>query len=247
MYLKKRIDSQVGFYKSRIRENEANSDFTFNYSTLIMTLASLFATVSASDPTGNLRWLTILSAILPALAALLGAFRQLYGWDRQTTIYKDARIGLERAQLIAPDDDRREQANLLDVFPRIVNDTEGVLSAEVNQWGQYILSKEADVDKERGALERMAADMQLTEAQMEALKAVLANASAQIVAVSTSETRALPPQSAPEAQVVDGTEEAAAEDAGGETPAVPPTDEGEQPPSNGENSPPDSEPPTVEG
>src|SRR5512134_2847733 len=81
IYQEKRIAAQVSFYESRMRENHLNSDFTFTAGALVMTLSSLIATVSAS---GGSSYLTLISAILPAFAALLGSFRQLYGWERQT-------------------------------------------------------------------------------------------------------------------------------------------------------------------
>ncbi|NWF69448.1 MAG: SLATT domain-containing protein [Chloroflexi bacterium] len=142
LYLNKRVESQMNFYTTRIRENELNSDFTFTASTFVMTLSSLLATISASDPAGSLRALVIWSAILSALAAMLEGFRQLYNWDRQLAIYRDAKLGLERAALIIPDNDLLDQSDIGAVYPRMIASTELVLTNEVNQWGQFLLDKE---------------------------------------------------------------------------------------------------------
>jgi hypothetical protein len=142
LYLQKRLGSQTKFYDSRVRENELNSNFTFTAATLVMTLSSLFATIGASDPGGSTRWLVFFSAVLPAFAALLAGFRQLYGWDRQVAIYRSAKLGLERAALIVPDNDLISESDIADVYPRLISSTEAVLTNEVNQWGQFLLDKE---------------------------------------------------------------------------------------------------------
>src|SRR5262249_31665943 len=100
IYVEKRIASQVGFYESRVKENQFNADFTFTAGAFIMTLSSLIASISTTAGSAS-PYLSLLSAVLPAFAALLGAFRQLYGWERQTNIYRDSLLGLERVQLVA--------------------------------------------------------------------------------------------------------------------------------------------------
>src|SRR5262245_44549329 len=79
IYRALRIGSQMKFYEDRISENIQNSNFTFLWATIIMGLASFLALVSTLAP--ELRVLAGVAAVLPALAALLSAFRQLYGWD----------------------------------------------------------------------------------------------------------------------------------------------------------------------
>src|SRR5690349_14134608 len=90
IYVDKRLNSQADFYRSRVRENNSNANFTFLVSTAVMSVSALVAAVSAvsSSP-----FFSLLSAILPAFAALLAAFRQLYGWERQSSIYQDALMG----------------------------------------------------------------------------------------------------------------------------------------------------------
>jgi hypothetical protein len=163
LYLQKRLGSQTKFYESRVRENELNSNFTFTAATLVMTLSSLFATIGASDPGGSTRWLVFLSAVLPAFAALLAGFRQLYGWDRQVAIYRSARLGLERAALIVPDNDLISESDIADVYPRLISSTETVLTNEVNQWGQFLLDKEKQNEQDVSRLEVIDASTQLEQ------------------------------------------------------------------------------------
>lgn len=139
IYMEKRVESQVDFYQSRIRENELNSDFTFTTGAFIMTLSSLIATLSAG---GAMLGLSLIAAILPAIAALLASFRQLYGWDQQITIYRDSKLGLQRARLLAPDDDKVGEVDLVEIFPQLVVASEEVFTSEVSQWGQFIAEKE---------------------------------------------------------------------------------------------------------
>src|SRR6185369_914194 len=108
---------------------------------LVMTISSLVATISASvkDPFWT-PFLTVMSAMLPAFAAVLASFRQLYGWERQASIYRDALLGLERVRLLAPDDDRITAADLTKVYPELVASSEKVFTGEVSQWGQFVVS-----------------------------------------------------------------------------------------------------------
>jgi hypothetical protein len=178
LYMQKRVDSQSKFYENRVRENEFNSDATFTAATFVMTLSSLFATIGASDSTGSSRWLIVLSAILPAFAALLSGFRQLYGWDRQVSIYRSAKLGLDRASLIVPDNDMVVDTDLSEVYPRLIASTELVLTNEVNQWGQFLLDKEKQNEQQVERIEVIDATTQQEQvrvyaqtAEMEAVPA----------------------------------------------------------------------------
>src|SRR5690349_9986287 len=133
IYQTKRINAQSDFYQSRIKENNRNADFTFSVGALVMTISSLVATISASvkDPFWT-PFLTVMSAMLPAFAAVLASFRQLYGWERQASIYRDALLGLERVRLIAPDDDRITLSDLTKVYPELVSSSEKVFTGEVS-------------------------------------------------------------------------------------------------------------------
>lgn len=173
IYLEKRLQGQLTFYESRIRENDLNSDFTFTLGTFIMTLSSLLATISAS---AAIPLLALISAVLPALSALLAAFRQLYGWDRQSAIYRDAVLGLEKIRLLAPDDDRLPFSDITPIFPRVVMTSEAVFTAEVNQWGQIFTASAEQEEAQnvpRDPLARMIAAANLSDDQAAAIQSIV--------------------------------------------------------------------------
>jgi hypothetical protein len=186
IYMEKRVQSQIKFYESRVRENQLNADFTFGLGTLVMTLSSLVATISASV---NLPFLSLLAAVFPAFAALLGSFRQLYGWERQSNIYRDALMGLERVKLISPDDDRIAAADLTQIYPRLIVGGETVFTGEVNQWGQFVQSTELEAAAETAdskAYNSLVDDLQgrteklggLSDEQINTIKSILAGGKA---------------------------------------------------------------------
>lgn len=173
IYLEKRLQGQLTFYESRIRENDLNSDFTFTIGTFIMTLSSLLATISAS---AAIPLLALISAVLPALSALLAAFRQLYGWDRQSAIYRDAVLGLEKIRLLAPDDDRLPYSDITPIFPKVVMTSEAVFTAEVNQWGQIFTASAEQEEAQsvpRDPLARMIAAAKLSDDQAAAIQSIV--------------------------------------------------------------------------
>lgn len=198
IYLEKRLNSQADFYKSRVRENQSNANFTFTFSTAVMTLSAFVATVSAviSSPIFSL-----LSAILPALAALLAAFRQLYGWERQISIYQDALMGLERVRLLAPEKDRIALADLSTIYPNIVTGGEQVFTGEVNQWGQFVQNADKNAQEETTDTQvtnALMSDLQLSDEQIATIRKIVAAGtprpafSQQTITVHPEETSALP-------------------------------------------------------
>jgi hypothetical protein len=174
IYAEKRIDAQKNFYKSRIKENNKNADFTFATGAFVMTVSSLVATVSASiqDPFWTPA-LTVASAMLPAFAALLASFRQLYGWERQASIYRDALLGLERVNLLAPDNDRISAADLRKIYPQLVTESETVFTGEVSQWGQFVVSADQKTDKGDQALQALFNNVELTDEQRASMQSIL--------------------------------------------------------------------------
>lgn len=198
IYVDKRLESQVAFYESRIRENQANADFTFNVGAAVMTISALVATLSA---TGNLPVLSLLSAILPAFAALLASFRQLYGWERQISIYRDALLGLERVKLITPDKDRMPLADLPAIYPKLVTNSEFVFTGEVNQWGQFVQNTDQAAEEETTdtrSTNALMSDLRLSDEQIDTIRKIVAAGtpkaafSQQTITVHPEETSALP-------------------------------------------------------
>ena len=185
VYAHKRIEAQVDFYQSRIKENERNADFTFGMGALVMTISSLVATVGASvrDPFWTPA-LTVMSAILPAFAALLAAFRQLYGWERQSSIYRDALLGLEKVRLLAPDDDRVAASSLQEIYPDLVKRSETVFTGEVSQWGQFVVDKDGEKSQGDTAMNQLFGNLNLTDAQRETIQSILVAGKAGDVSIS---------------------------------------------------------------
>ncbi|MFN8372707.1 MAG: SLATT domain-containing protein [Anaerolineae bacterium] len=171
-YLKHRIDVQKRFYRDRIQENMLNSDFSFISATVIMAITSFLSAASAVLGTPIV---TFIGALLPALAATLGAFRQLYGWDRQSRIYQDAMRGLARAGLRIPDNDELPNKNLATIYPPLVTAIEDVFKAEISQWGQFVLDKDKQTDEEAAAdpFNRLINNMGLSEEQISAIRKIV--------------------------------------------------------------------------
>ncbi|HEX2907187.1 MAG TPA: SLATT domain-containing protein [Phototrophicaceae bacterium] len=174
LYLDKRIEVQLDFYQNRGRENQLNSDFTFTIGTLIMTLSALLATIGA---TAAIPIFALISAILPAFSALLAAFRQLYGWDRQSALYRDAALGLEKIRLLVPDDDRLAYSDISPLFPKLVISSETVFTAEVSQWGQVVMASEEDEKEAQSSdpLARLMASANLSSDQIAAIENIVSS------------------------------------------------------------------------
>jgi SMODS and SLOG-associating 2TM effector domain 1 len=171
-YLQHRIEVQKRFYRDRINENVLNSDFSFNMATAIMAITSFISLASAviGSPV-----VTLVGALLPSLAATLAAFRQLYGWDRQTRIYQDAIRGLERSGLLIPDNDELPKKDLTKVYPPLVTAIEEVFKGEISQWGQFLLEKDKQSETEaaRDPFNRMIASMNLSEDQITKIRRII--------------------------------------------------------------------------
>lgn len=185
LYLARRVEYQLGYYNSISKEAEGNSELMFKLGALLMTVSSLFAAFGtmatgpdAPEWTGTLRLIT---ALIPAFVALIGSFTQLYQWDRQSALYRDSILGLERARLIAPDLDEVDPMTALRVFPDLVKNVETVFQDEVNQWGQIALGKDQDgedIDPVREFAEQFNLDIydengQVDEAKLGPLRAIL--------------------------------------------------------------------------
>lgn len=146
VYNKMRVDGQLSFYKSRIREYDANAGFMLGMSAVIMGFSSI---ISAYGALANNPGFALITTLLPAFAALLASFRQLYQWEKQSVLYRDAMLGLEEARLVMPDDDMFDPRTSAVLLPKLVNVTEEVFVAEMNQWGQIAMgSKDEDEDND---------------------------------------------------------------------------------------------------
>ena len=139
LYLSRRIGFQMEWYKSTIKLAEGNSDFMFRLGAMVMTLSSLMAALSTQTDSPEIKLFT---ALLPAFAALIASFRQLYQWDRQASLYRDTVFGLEETRLLVPDEDQWSLDVSHKIYPELVEKAENVFYEEVNQWGQIALGSE---------------------------------------------------------------------------------------------------------
>lgn len=148
LYLTNRLQSQMRWYQARAAEYEINSDKVFRYGALIISattvlaalgtgnLAEFLATIGISNISAEIR---ILTAVLPAIAALITSISQLYNWDRQAKLYRDTIMGLERAQLILPTLENVDPVTAQRIYPQLVQQAEAVFAREADQWGQIAL------------------------------------------------------------------------------------------------------------
>lgn len=146
IYVARRLDYQLSYYKAKMLEYERSSDRAFRLGALIMSITSLLAALGTQNNEAS-AGLRLLTAILPALAALVASFRQLYQWDRQAQLFRDTILGLQRASLTLPDLDQVDTTTAARVFPSLVKEAETVFEDEVNQWGQIALG---DTEQKEG-------------------------------------------------------------------------------------------------
>lgn len=180
VYVARRLDYQYDYYRRKMRDFESNSNRAFQAGALIMTVTSLLAALGTGDSAPG--WLRLSIAILPALAALVASFRQLYQWDRQAQLYKDTTLGLQRASLALPDLDQVDSRTAIRVFPDLVARTEKVFEDEVNQWGQIALGDQ-EKKEEQDSIIQFAKDYgidifnedgELDDSKVESVRQILA-------------------------------------------------------------------------
>lgn len=130
IYQIQRVENQKGYYRARIDEFRMNAGCMLVASAVLMGLST---TISLLSITGDSAGWMLITAILPAVAAALTAFRGVYQWERQLSLYEDSLIELRRAGnvivgVMPADYDK--------VFPALVRQAEGVFQNEAGQWGQ---------------------------------------------------------------------------------------------------------------
>lgn len=133
LYIKQRLNYQADYYLNRIEEFKFNADRMLMYSAFLMGISTL---VSALTVLANSAACALVTALLPAFAGGLAAFRSLYQWERQATIYESTWLALQRARIAMPDPDSIRTNDYPRFFPQLVEQTETVLRNEASQWGQ---------------------------------------------------------------------------------------------------------------
>jgi hypothetical protein len=149
VYLQQRLDYQDSFYKSRMRE------FNFNADVMLLVTAGLmgFSTILSSySVVSDQPLYAFLTALLPAFAAAVSAFRSLYQWQRQASLYEDSWLSLQKARLAMPDSDFMQPGDYQRFFPQLVRQAEAVLRNEASQWGQLenVVAEEAAAEPAPG-------------------------------------------------------------------------------------------------
>ncbi len=148
IYWERRVNYQLEYYQDRAREYEQNVDVAFRLGAILMTISSLLASLgvvlSGNELVAPL--ISLLTAIIPAVVSYIAAFRQLYQWDRQVTLYRDTQINLETAKLAMPDLDSLTLEDASANFPILVSKVEDVLMQEISQWGQIARGEVDDDD-----------------------------------------------------------------------------------------------------
>jgi len=140
LYVRQRIRHQQKFYQNRVREFQLNSSAMLVVSAVLMFISSI---ISAFATAGKSPFLAFCTAILPAIAAVVAAFRSLYQWERQAMLYEDVQLSLEEACIELPDEDyptSLPDAEYAAAFPRVVDKGEQAFQNEAAQWGQMQMS-----------------------------------------------------------------------------------------------------------
>lgn len=133
LYIRQRLNYQDTFYRRRIAEFTFNSDKMLWVSAGLMGISTVISSYSVM---ADKAFFAFLTALLPAFAAAVSAFRSLYQWQRQAAIYEDSWLALQQARLAMPDEDYLQPGDYSRYFPQLVLQTEEVLRGEASQWGQ---------------------------------------------------------------------------------------------------------------
>lgn len=150
LYIQQRIDYQDNYYHKRMSEFTFNSNVMLWISAGLMGISTIISSYSVRD---DQPFFAFLTALLPAFATMVAAFRSLYQWQRQATLYEDTWLALQQARLAMPDEDFIEPGDYGKHFPELVRQTESVLRNEASQWGQLdrTVTDENDDGEQPGA------------------------------------------------------------------------------------------------
>lgn len=137
LYRERRVQAQASFYRNRQQEFEENSFFVLLASTSLMAVATAFGGANALITDNNV--LAILTTVLPSAAGVFLSVQQVYGWDRQATLYNDSVINLRAASRDL--ELGSDYATLARNFAKGVSACEAAIAAETDQWGQGVLDR----------------------------------------------------------------------------------------------------------
>lgn len=131
-----RAQSQRNWYAARAREYKDAHRQVLNLTALALFLAALVGALAAVWPAS--KWLSVLSAVLPALSTGLGAYEGLFRFQHNAKLYQDAVAALDRARAVRPDPALLAPGGVVsaDAARAYMAEIEEILRREQGQWGQ---------------------------------------------------------------------------------------------------------------
>ncbi len=137
LYMKYRLQDQRQYYENREKEFRAANEQAITWKAILIGLTSLVSFLTTlTMGEGVQKSLSVLAVVLPALVTALAAYDGLYGFDRQSKIYRDAAVKLQQMRGKAPAIRPETPEDCTQALNDFVNSTEGILQAEQGQWGQ---------------------------------------------------------------------------------------------------------------
>jgi hypothetical protein len=87
MYAELQMQPYLRWYEFRVRENDINTDFTFVTGLLLLTIGAVLALTDGLVLPSTMMAVSVIATVLAFVPMF---FRQLYGWDRQSNLYRTA-------------------------------------------------------------------------------------------------------------------------------------------------------------
>jgi ABC-type transport system involved in cytochrome bd biosynthesis fused ATPase/permease subunit len=135
LYQHARLRDQLKFYDSRRKEFQHARAQLLNIGTALAILAGIAGLLAAFDDRRRPVWAT-LAVIFPVLATAVTAYSNLYAFDQQARLYRDAASRVDEALATAPDPS--DLASGETVIPTFVDTVESIFMAEQGQWKQLV-------------------------------------------------------------------------------------------------------------
>lgn len=133
LYHRYRYVDQLHFYQARQEEFEQAQVQATLFTIAFMTAATIVSLLGSANLFGFSTGWSILAVLFPILATALATYVNLYAFERQAELYKDAGLALETIGMPSVPETTAE-AMLPDYVARI----EHIFMAEQGQWGQLV-------------------------------------------------------------------------------------------------------------
>ena len=139
LYQTYRHEDQRAYYEERRSEFEAAHEQAITLTGVLMMLAAVAATLAAADAGGLQAWWAVLAVSLPMVSTAVAAYDNLYAFEQQAKLYRDAGDSLLFVRADAPDlRPGLTAAGACRALNSYVNRVESVMRREQGQWGQLI-------------------------------------------------------------------------------------------------------------